>query len=264
MAEFVCIGVPYFVGETIDRRTEVAQIRASGFAAGIEAPWIDVDPDFGYGIDPVVAVNRALAAAIEANMGRIPIIFAADCVSALGVMKGLAAQKPAVIWLDAHGDFNTPQTTPSGFLGGMPLAMLVGRGAMHLMNGIELAPVPETDVILTDARDLDPMESIALRDSRVTHLLDVRDLLTVPLPDRPLYIHLDTDIVDPAELPGMAYPAPDGPDLATVAGALRRVARDGRPAGLLVSLWSAALTDDPRALNGTLGLARAFTEALNG
>ncbi len=264
MADYVCIGVPHFIGKLVEGRTEVAQIKASGFAAEIGAPWVDVTPDFGFGIDPVAAVNSALAEAIHAHAGRIPLIFAADCVSCLGAMKGLERHAPAVVWLDAHGDFNTPQTTPSGFPGGMPLAMLVGRGDRQLLQALDLRPIAEEDVILTDARDLDPLESIALRGSQVRHLLKVSELLTAPLPGRPLYIHLDTDVIDPAEMPGLGYPAPAGPPLETVEAALRRVARDGRPVGILFSLWNAALTDDPRPLAAVLRLARAFVAEADG
>ena len=263
-AEFVCIGVPYFIGDLVAGRTEVAQIKASNFAASIGAPWIDLDPDFGYGIDPVAAVNTALAAVIAAHPERIPLVFAADCVSCLGMMKGLERHHPSVIWFDAHGDFNTPQTTPSGFLGGMPLAMLVGRGHLALLEALKLEPIPEKNVILTDARDLDPMESIALRGSGITHLMRVEELLTAPLPTGPLYIHMDTDVIDPDELPGMSYAATEGPSARQVQAALARVARDGQPVGILFSLWNAALTDDPRALNVTLQLASAFVDALAG
>ncbi len=262
MAEFVCIGVPHFIGELVAGRTEVAQVKASNFAASIGAPWVDLDPDFGYGIDPVLAVNRALAEAIAAHPGRIPLIFAGDCVSCLGTMKGLERHHPAVVWFDAHGDFNTPQTTPSGFLGGMPLAMLVGRGNLSLLEALELEPIPEEDVILTDARDLDPMESIALRGSGITHLMSVDDLLSAALPVGPVYIHLDTDVIDSFEMPGMSYPAPDGPSARKVQAALARVARESQPVGLLITLWNAALTDDPRPLETTLALARTFVDTL--
>lgn len=111
----------------------------------------------------------------------MPLIFASDCCSALGAMKGFEAQSPAVLWYDAHGDFNTWETTPSGFLGGMPLAWLVGRGDMQVMNGVGLSPILERDVFITDARNLDPGEAIALRESAVTHLpcLDVETALPV-------------------------------------------------------------------------------------
>ena len=89
-----------------------------------------------------------------------PVSIAGDCCTTIGVLAGLqrAGLDPVLIWFDAHGDFNTWQTTPSGFLGGMPLAMLVGRGEQTMPMAVDLKPLAEDRVILTDARDLDPAE----------------------------------------------------------------------------------------------------------
>jgi arginase len=263
--EYVCIGVPHFLGKLIDGRDEVAAIQASGIAAEIGATWVDVRPEVALDEDPIVAVNRALAEAIQAYPGRVPIVFAADCVSALGAMKGLEAQRPHIFWYDAHGDFNTPETTPSGFLGGMPLAMLVGRGDLGLLDALDLKPIPEENVVLTDARDLDLQEAEALARSRVTHLRRFEDSLAFLLTGRPLYVHLDTDVVDAAELPGLLYPTPGGPSLEAVAASVERVAHDGHVVGLLVSLWSGALVDDNAIpLAATLSLVRAFLAGMQG
>ncbi len=256
MADFECIGVPYFIGERIARRTEVAAVRDSGIAREIGAHWRNIEPDPD-APDPVSGVNRALADAITRRDNAIPIVFASDCLSALGVVKGLGGDL-GVVWYDAHGDFNTPETTPSGFLGGMPLAMLVGRGDMHYMQAVGLDPLDERDIIITDARDLDPEEAVALRESAIIHLPDVNDLLTVALPDKPLYVHLDVDVVRLEDMPGVAYPAGGGPSLDAVAATLERVARDGNIAGLLVSLWNDDLASGTRALQSTLHLVRAF------
>lgn len=260
MKPYVCIGMPYFIGERIEARTEVEAVKHSGIAAELGADWVDVMPDFASAPDAITAVNRALAQVITAHADKTPLIFASDCMAALGAMKGLEAQQPAVIWYDAHGDFNTPETTPSGFLGGMPLAMLVGRGDLRYMQGLELAPIAESDVIITDARDLDPEEAIALRSSGVTHLPQVDALLTHPLPQKPLYIHFDTDVVDTSEMPGMSYPAPGGPSMVQAAATLSHLRRSATVAGILFSLWNDSLTrpaGDQRALENTLRLVRA-------
>ncbi len=259
--QFVCIGVPYFIGERLPERSEVDAIRTSGFAQQIGAEWLDVVPDFAAAPDAITAVNQALAQAIVTHTGKTPLVFAADCVAALGMRKGLEVHDPAVLWYDAHGDFNTPETTPSGFLGGMPLAWLVGRGDQRYMQGVRAVPVNERDVVLTDARDLDPGEREALHASEVTHLKQVRDLLTAPLPAKPLYIHLDTDVVDPAEMPAMSYPAVGGPPLADVSASLRHVAQTRQVVGILFSLWNDTLPGAAQTCAGTLALARAFVEA---
>jgi arginase len=258
MSQFVCIGVPYWLGERITDRSEVASVKASGIADELGARWVDITPDFAVGVDPVVAVNRALAEAITTHGDKIPIIFASDCTSALGALKGLERHNPAVLWYDAHGDFNTPETTLSGFLGGMPLAMLVGRGNERLMQGVGLVPLNERDVLITDARDLDPAEGVLLRQSNLTHLRHVNELLDVPLPQKPLYIHLDVDVVDSAEMPAMNYPASGGPSLDQVAATLDRVAREGQGVGILLSLWNGAMEGADVALQNTLRLLRAL------
>jgi arginase len=257
--DFVCIAVPHFIGELKPERTETDALKSSGIAGELGAEWVDVTLDTDN--DPVVAVNRALAQTIKAHADKTPLIFAADCVSALGALKGLEARRPAVLWYDSHGDFNTWETTPSGFLGGMPVAMLTGRGDMRYMRGIDLAPIPDNDIIITDARDLDPEEAVALRQSGLTHLPDIDNLLTAPLPDRPLYIHMDVDVVDPVEMPGLMYPAPGGPTVAQVNATLRRVIAERPVAGILFSLYNGGMVTDDRALQATLSIVRTMTGA---
>jgi arginase len=265
MPEFICYGVPYFVGERQEETSAVSAMKESGFAESIGASWVDVVPGSDRDVAPVIMINRALARAIAAGGAHIPIVFAGDCTSCVGAMKALAPQRPAVVWYDAHGDFNTPKTTLSGFLGGMPLSMLVGRGDMWLMNGVGLDPISETDVILTDGRDLDPGEAGLLYESAVTHLARVEDVPASLWPARRLYVHLDIDVVDSAELPGLMYPVSPGPSVAEVAASLQRVAATGRVAGLLVTLWKwQATADKNRPLQATTALLKGFMRGMTG
>lgn len=258
MSPYVCIGVPYYLGESLPERREVETLRHSGIAAELAAEWIDIEPDFAKSDDSVVAVNRALADAISAHPDKTPVVFANDCTSCLGMIKGLQRQSPIVLWYDSHGDFNTPETTPSGFLGGMPLAALVGRGNQHLMQGLELAPIDESDVIITDVRNLDPEEGDMLRASDVAVYESLDALHAAELPDRPLYIHFDTDVVDCAEMPAMSYPEPGGPSLQESLDSLKLVTARGNVAGVLFSLWNGALAGADEAMAATLELIRAL------
>jgi arginase len=260
MMPYLCIGVPYWIGER-QSVSAVDAIKESGLAAEIGTDWIDIQPDFMTYPDPVIAVNNALAGVIAAYPQHTFLIFAADCVSSLGVMKGLEDRKPAVLWYDAHGDFNTPETSPSGFLGGMPLAALVGRENEALVQGIGLTPLAENEVIITDARDLDPEESIALAASGIIHLKHIDELLTCILPGKPLYIHFDTDVVNHDEMPAMNYPAVGGPSMAQTIATLERVGRDADVAAILFSLWNHTLNDAKMSLENTLKLVRAFVGA---
>lgn len=188
----------------------------------------------------VARLQQGLAEKIASAAGDQSIIsFSGDCMTSIGVAAGLrrAGITPTLIWFDAHGDFNTHKTSPSGFLGGMPLAMLVGRGDQTIMEAVNLTPIDESSVIITDARDLDPAEAQALSGSGVTHLPNVDDLLTHPLPDASIHVHFDVDVLSLTDAPAVAYPAAGGPDLETMKAVFERLAATGRIAAVSFSAW---------------------------
>ncbi len=192
--------------------------------------------------------------------GKRPVSIAGDCCAALGVLAGLqhAGLEPALVWLDAHGDFNTWQTTPSGFLGGMPLAMLVGRGEQTMLKALELKPLAEDRVILTDARDLDPGEKLLVEAAAIRHLSDVGDLLDLILPEGPLYVHIDTDILDPAEAPAMNYPAAGGPSSGELRQVMKHLNQAGNLAAVSMSTWNPTLDADGHSRNVCMELLAAL------
>jgi arginase len=171
---------------------------------------------------------------------------------------------PTLIWCDAHGDFNTWETTPSGFLGGMPLAMAVGRGEQTIAAGVGLAPLPAGQVILTDARDLDPGEREAVAESELTHLPQAADLLEYPLPAGPLYVHFDVDVLDPEAAPAMNYPAPGGPDAATMGRVFDRLADTGRIVAVSLSAWNPEMDENGRTQQVVLALLHRLLAAPGG
>jgi len=205
------------------------------------------------------ALHEALAGRVARALqaGHRPVSIAGDCCASIGTTAGMhrAGIDPLLIWFDAHGDFNTWETTPSGFLGGMPLAMLVGRGEQTLPQAVGLRPLSEARIILTDARDLDPAEAEAVRGSRVTHLPKVTDLLDFPIPEGPILVHFDTDVLDPAHAPAVSYPAPGGASPEELTETFRHLASTGRVSGVSVSTWN------PR-LEGTEATARVCMQLL--
>jgi arginase len=180
------------------------------------------------------------AVARRVHEARDPIVVSNDCTTALGTVAGLQRRHPedlAIVWFDGHGDVQTPETTASGYLGGMPLRLLVGYHPELIGAGLGLRPVPEERVVLVGARDLDPPEAQYLEDSRISRV-EVADVSSVDLPDGPLYLHVDFDVVTPEELPGLLFPAPDGPSLAAVSRAIRAVVDTGRVVGVgLACTW---------------------------
>jgi arginase len=175
--------------------------------------------------------------------GMRPVSIAGDCCTAIGVLGGLqrAGIDPLLIWFDAHGDFNTWETTPSGFLGGMPLAMLVGRGEQTILDTLQVEQHPENQVILTDARDLDPTEKLAVNSASLVHLRNVNDLLEYPLPGKPLYIHFDTDVLKPEEAPAMNYLAPGGPSSLELTQIFKMLNSSDNVVAVSLSSWNPEL-----------------------
>jgi arginase len=167
----------------------------------------------------------AATVAMERRAGRVPIVLSGDCTTSLGVVAGLqrSGTDPAVVWFDAHGDVQTPQTSASGYLGGMPIRQLVGGADRVVPEALGLRPVEEADVVLVDGRDLDPPEAEFLAGSAIRHV----GADAIPAPDRPCYLHLDVDVCDPDELPGLLFPVPGGLPLARFGAAVAQVLATG-------------------------------------
>jgi arginase len=201
-------------------------------------------------------VARAVAAS-----ARPAVVLSGDCMTPLAVLAGLqqTGLHPALVWFDAHGDFHTEQTTESGYLGGMPLAKAVGRGDMTLPAALDLVPLAEDDVLLVDGRDLDPAEVEALAASRVRRV--GLSGLADALPDRPVHVHIDLDIIDPHLLPGLRFPAGNGADHGAVTAAVRGIVRLREVAAVsIAATWRPE--DSQRAQNDS-ALA-AVIDALDG
>ena len=206
------------------------------------------------GWSPMLPLYESVAAAVSdvlAGAGN-PTVMSGDCTVALGTVAGLqrAGLDPGVVWFDAHGDVQTMETTTSGFLGGMPLRILVGYRPELVAVPLGLRAIVEERVVLVDARDLDPPEQEYLRQSRIRRLA-LEELSPDALPVGPLYVHLDLDVVDPTELPDVRYPAPGGPSLAAVVEAVRMIVRTGQVVGVgIACTWSpgTVLADHVRVL----------------
>lgn len=244
------VAVPYFMGDPMP-----------GFE--VPRPHNTLAPDLPAGNPQqrMAVLYRHLADGV-ARMSK-PVVYAGDCVSTIGVLAGLEQLDifPTLIFFDAHGDFNTWETTPSGFIGGMPLAMLTGRGEQTIVEGAGLTPLPDDRVLLVDARDLDPGEDEAVAKSGVT--VTTVDSVTHSIPPSgPLYVHVDGDVVDPGDMPAMNYPAPDGPSLDAVRMAMIHLATTGRVVAFSISSWNPALPGADIAAAAMLKLAEPFIATL--
>lgn len=170
----------------------------------------------------------------------LPILWNGDCCMAIPTLAGIqrAGIKPILLWLDAHGDFNTWKTSPSGFLGGMPLAMIVGKGEQTIVKGVQQNVLPERDVYLTDARDLGPEEGALIASSRINHLHRLTKLLgEVTLPMRPIWVHFDVDVMRTEDCPATNYPTPGGPTIPEIRSLFELIRDSGQLCAVSVSLW---------------------------
>ena len=121
-------------------------------------------------------------------------------------------------------------------------------------NGSGQAPLPESRVVLMDARDLDPKEKIAVKKSAVQHLPDVAMLLDSPLPAGPIYVHFDTDVINAAEAPAMNYLAEGGPSVSALQRVFDYLADSGRVAAVSMSSWNPEMDEDGRSRTAAIGL----------
>src|SRR6266566_1644129 len=113
---------------------------------------------------------RMLSAAVRdaRDSNRLPIVLAGNCNTAVGTVAGLGADSTGVVWFDAHADFNTPETTTSGFLDGTAVAILTGRCWTQLAATVpDFKPVSDDRICLVGTRDIDSLEGGLLDESRV-------------------------------------------------------------------------------------------------
>ena len=157
------------------------------------------------------------------NKGSFPLFLGGDHSISIGTVGGVSHDEATgLIWIDAHADFNTPETSPSGNIHGMPLAALCGEGADSLVNlGRPGAKIDPENVVLMGIRDLDRRERERLKNSGITAYtmrdIDEQGISSVTSKALMKFIHmkrihisLDMDAIDPGEAPGVGTPVPGG------------------------------------------------------
>jgi arginase len=174
------------------------------------------------------SIQRVCEAAYQAGRtaveeGYHPIFLGGDHSIAIGTIGGVTHHEPAgVVWIDAHGDFNTPESSRSGDIHGMPLATLLGNGFPELVEvGRPGAKLAAGDIVLIGVRDLDSEERQRLRQSEIAvyTMRDIdergmgavtREALDKLAHHRRIHVSLDVDGLDPHEAPGVGTPCPGG------------------------------------------------------
>ena len=188
----------------------VPQAWGDGGEAMAESAWLELPLPEAAVIEAESLEEQNLA--LAADLPERPVVLGGDCCSHVGAVEGLAVRRGrlSIVWLDAHGDLNTPQSSPSGNQWGMPLRMLLDSGAVDV-----------EDVVLVGARNLDPPEEEFIHSSGlhvgeqgISEALDGAGST---------YVALDVDVLEPSEM-SVFMPEPGGPTRTEVERILRSVA----------------------------------------
>lgn len=222
------------------------------------------DPTTDLGI---LGAEIADAVAEGLKDGRATLVVGGNCGIVPGVFGGIQeAYGPTVrvglLWLDAHGDFNTPRTTLSGMLGGMPVAVSAGLAWPNWRESSkQIVPVPTDRIVMVDVRNLDEAEEQLIRATDV--------VIAAPAPGFPgedlqkavdelaakcdvLYLHIDSDILDESLTPNHRTKEPNGPDMAQVLAAVDAIMATGKVAVYaVVSVWASGEGGDVMLRSGT-------------
>ena len=235
---------------------------ASGVYAAAEVPYdiveptISVDQLSGDAVKDLSRLNGKIADAVAAarQSGSVILMTGGDCTHVTGVVGGLQdAHGPTLrlglVWFDAHGDFNTPRTSLSGMLGGMPVAVCAGLAHPSWREGSHIAvPLPTNCIVLVDVRNLDEAEAALIQATDA--------VIASPAPGFPgerletaieqlseqcdaICLHIDADILDESLVPSHGTKEPNGPDIEQTMAAIDTVMATGKVVALaLVSIYN--------------------------
>jgi len=236
---------------------------------------VDVQDRFALEVGTSFAVARQLAEKVcnVADCGDFPLVLAGGCISCVGTLAGLGAPPPAVIWLDAHGDFNTPETTISGFLDGMALATAVGRCWGKLAATVPgFRPVPEGQTVLVGAHEFDVSER-ALLDGSAVHLVDPQRIRNhgwraeleplwakIQIHTRRAYLHIDLDVLDRADARVNQYTAAGGLTLTELLGIVSLVRERFALAASAITAYDPEYDEGEKAVKAAVDVIRVLSK----
>jgi arginase len=221
-----------------------------------------------------LAINHGVHVAVRSaiSTGRLPIVLAGSCDAAIGVVAGLGRGRCGIVWIDAHADFNTPQSSASGFFPGMSLAVVTGHCYRELWASLGgRPPVPEALVVLAGVRSLSPpaearrlqhsaIQAIPWRQGRPQgDVVGVLERLAGQVDG--VYLHIDNDAFDPHTAPGIVdQPVPGGLSLAQMEDIIRAVMARLPVAAATIATYTPARDQQDRTLLADLRIIELLGE----
>lgn len=226
----------------------------------------------------------------DAHLGRVVASMTQDEVFSLGILgncnslwgmlaglqhagPGRKPLKVGLVWLDAHGDFNTPETTLSGWLGGMPVAVAAGKclSRLRMTAGLD-PPISTRHIIMIGLRDVDPLEQVLIDESHIISLSpeemlkkNKRILSALEQLSRTvdvIYVHIDLDVLDASEIPGHNFEVPGGPTASETAKIVRFLMHDPKVKALGIASFPTVEQGRTKSLESTLKLLRGAMKGL--
>jgi arginase len=224
-------------------------------------------------IAAIFEVNKLLATEVRDAFGSgvFPIVLAGNCNHCLGAVSGVGLAELGIVWFDAHGDFNSPDTSQSGFFDGMALHVATGNSWHALAGTIPgFRPVAERNVALAGVRDLDEAERAALDASSVV-LVEESSLVSAGIEPglappldavssrmRDVYVHVDLDVLDPKTAPINGYQPPGGLQVSQLVDALEMVGRRFQVRAATLASYDPACDPEGGGLNAGLEVLKVF------
>ncbi len=228
---------------------------------------------FSTEIGTTFEVNRILAECVRSSVcvNHFPLVLAGNCNSCVGTIAGIDSNQLGIIWFDAHGDFNTPETTVTGFLDGMGLAMATGRCWRALLKTIPgFNPVHESLVVHVGSRDLDKEERKMFKQEGVplvtldsTGQTDIREALRTAFIELKnhvgrVYLHIDMDVLETEQGKPNHLAVPDGLPVEIVEDAIKLVREHFKIEGCGIASYDPAYDKDNSVLNAGIRLIKAI------
>jgi arginase len=198
----------------------------------------------------------------------LPIVLTGNCHSQQAVVTGLGSDRLGVVWLDCHGDFNTPETTETGYFDGYGLAMVVGDCWQTMCATVHgFIPLPEERVLLAGVRDLEVGERERLERSAI-HRVEVPEVARLAdqlanLQAERISLHVDLDVLDPAHGRANQYAVAPGVTPDDLVDAVSAVVRDRELAALTLSAYDPSYDEDRRVRDAAMAVLHALTGAVN-